>query len=231
MDEKNGRNVALLPVSLSLSLAWGKHREEGTQTNEETSVHPGTRRSVRPAGRAAGTAEASSLLLAFPCSRNPWPPWVQHLLLQGRPGQLCPWGPGFKSQFSSEGEGCGCDPMTSVHVTDTQHSGGLTAASRGSQGSGRKRCLRGAGGAFSLQQIPCIRWALVSGPESHPGRPCTWALAWPGTRELWSSASHPCPAVHVPGSLGNMGVSVCVCVHARTCDGPGGVVLWGPRAL
>ena len=50
MDEKNGRNAALLPVSLSLSLVWGKSREEGTQTNAETSVHPG------PAGASGQTA-------------------------------------------------------------------------------------------------------------------------------------------------------------------------------
>lgn len=67
---------------------------------------------------------------------------------------LPPRGPGLESRFSSEGEGCGCDPVASVHVTDTAL-WGADGRFQGAPGAAaRTRCVGAAGGALLSPRVP-----------------------------------------------------------------------------
>lgn len=107
--------------------------------------------------------------------------------------------------------------MTSVHVTvDDTALWGLTAVFQGVPGQWEEALPGDAGGAFSLQQILCIRWALCRSLEVTPRQVRHVGISVGRAHgAVDQCALLRAPVPHVPGSLGNMGVSVCVCVHAH----------------
>ena len=125
---------------------------------------PPERRASRLGCGGCGGQLSSPGFSLFP---EPLAPMGAELVITGEARPALPPGTQIESRFSSEG-GCGRDPATSVHVTDTQHSGGLIATSRGILGQ-REEALHG--GCWRSLQTEAGPTHLVStgvGPRVTP---------------------------------------------------------------